>query len=64
MALGLVGALALGRLLATLLYGLPPTDWLTLVATLAAFGAVAVGASYLPARRAARVDPLAALRQE
>jgi putative ABC transport system permease protein len=64
MAVGLAGALALGRVLGTLLYGLPPADWLTLALTLTGFGAVALGASYLPARRAARTDPLAALRTE
>jgi putative ABC transport system permease protein len=64
MAIGLAGALAAGRVLATMLYGLPPTDWSTLALTLAGFAAIAFAASYLPARRAARVDPLAALRQE
>lgn len=64
MALGLAGALALGRVLATMLYGLPATDWITLTLTPLGFAAVAFGASYLPARRAARIDPLAALRQE
>jgi putative ABC transport system permease protein len=64
MAIGLAGALATGRVLAAMLYGLPPTDWTTLALTLTGFAAVAFGASYLPARRAARIDPLAALRQE
>ena len=64
MALGLAGALALGRVLATQLYGLPATDGVTLTLTVLGFAVVALGASYLPARRAARVDPLTALRQE
>ena len=64
MAIGLAGALALGRVLGTLLYGLPPTDRVTLALALAGFAAVAFAASYLPARRAARIDPLTALRQE
>jgi ABC-type antimicrobial peptide transport system permease subunit len=64
MALGVAGALTLGRLLAALLYGLPPTDGLTLAASLVGFGAVALSASYLPARRVARIDPLTALRTE
>jgi ABC-type antimicrobial peptide transport system permease subunit len=64
MAIGLAATLALGRVLATLLYGLPPTDWITLTLTVVGFASVAFGASYLPARRAARIDPLAALRTE
>jgi putative ABC transport system permease protein len=64
MVFGLAGALALGRLFATLLYGLPPTDWLTLSIALLGFGVVAFGASYLPARRAAAIDPLTALREQ
>jgi putative ABC transport system permease protein len=64
MAIGLAATLALGRVLATLLYGLPPTDWITLALTVVGFASVAFGASYLPARRAARIDPLAALRTE
>jgi putative ABC transport system permease protein len=64
MALGFAGALALGRVLATMLYGLPATDGITLVLALAGFAVVAFGASYWPARRAAHIDPLTALRQE
>jgi predicted permease len=64
LALGLVGALAQGRLLEAILYGLAPTDWLTLTVSIVAFALVALSASYVPARRAARVDPLTALRQE
>ena len=62
--LGLAGALTLGRLLESLLYGLAPADWPTLIVALTGFALVAFGASYLPARRAVRIDPLTALRQE
>ena len=64
MALGIAGALALGRVLATMLYGLAPHDWLTLCGATAVFATIAFCASYVPARRAARIDPLTALRQE
>ena len=63
-ALGLAGALALGRFLTAVLYGLEPTDGVTLAVTVVGFGLVAAAAAYVPARRAARVDPLTALRQE
>ena len=63
-AVGVAGALAAGRLVESLLYELAPTDGLTMVQAAAAMVAVAAVAAYLPARRAARVDPLVALRCE
>ncbi len=61
---GLAGALALSRVIASLLFQLSPTDPATLAAVAAGLTAVALLASYLPARRATRVDPLEALRSE
>jgi putative ABC transport system permease protein len=63
-AIGLAGALGLTRFLSGLLYGVKPGDPPTLVAISALLMAVAFLASYLPARQAAKVDPLAALKQE
>jgi predicted permease len=63
-AIGLLGALGLSRLIAGLLYGVKPMDPLTYVAVAAIVGLTALLASYLPARRALRVDPVTALRQE
>jgi putative ABC transport system permease protein len=61
---GLGGALLLSRYLATLLFDMRPTDPLAyMVVTLLLLG-VAILASYLPARRAARIDPIIALRSE
>jgi ABC-type antimicrobial peptide transport system permease subunit len=63
LAFGLVGALALGRVLQSQLYGVRLTDPVTLVGVLLALMTSAGVASYLPARSAAAVDPGSALRE-
>ena len=63
-ALGLVGAFWLSRLLNALLFGVRPTDAFTFGAVAVVLLGVASLASYLPARRAARVDPVIAMRAE
>jgi putative ABC transport system permease protein len=62
--LGLAGSLALTRLLRAWLFGVEPTDLGTFLAVTAGLVAVALAAVYLPSRRAARVDPMVALRAE
>jgi putative ABC transport system permease protein len=64
LAIGLAGALAIGRVVRTLLYATSPTDAVTLVTVAVVLLAVAGVASYLPARRATRVDPTVALRYD
>jgi putative ABC transport system permease protein len=61
---GLAGAAALGRVLVTLLFGVTPTDAPTFLLAAALMFTVSLLASYLPARRAARLDPLHALAEE
>jgi ABC-type antimicrobial peptide transport system permease subunit len=63
-AIGLAGALVLNRLIASLLFGVQPTDTMTIAFVIAAITAVAVIASWLPAWRASRLDPNVVLRDE
>jgi putative ABC transport system permease protein len=64
LAAGTVLALAAGKTAASLLFGLKPYDPVTLVLATGALAAIAAAATYLPARRAADLDPTAALREE
>jgi putative ABC transport system permease protein len=63
-SLGLAAAFSLTRLMASMLYGVKPSDFPTFAAMAALLGAVALLASYLPSRRAMALDPVAALRHE
>ena len=62
--MGSFGALAATQLAASMLYGVAPRDPLTFSSVVALLALVAVGAAWLPARRATRVDPIVALRAE
>jgi putative ABC transport system permease protein len=62
--IGIGGALALTRFMEGLLYGVSPRDWLVFAAVTLAILLIAALASYIPARRATRVDPMTALRYE
>jgi putative ABC transport system permease protein len=63
-AIGIAGALGAGRLIARLLYGVPPHDLRTFVAVALVLVAAALVAIVIPARRASRIDPIVALRTE
>jgi len=62
--LGLVGYLAVSQLLQHLLYGMSPVDVVSFVGALLLLVGIAAIACYLPARRATRIDPMVALRDE
>jgi putative ABC transport system permease protein len=62
--LGVAAALALTRLIAGFLYGVKPWDPISIVSVAALLIAVSLLATYVPARRASRVDPLVSLRYE
>jgi predicted permease len=61
---GLLLGLGVAKVAASMLYGVSPVDPVSIVATVALLGAASLLASYIPARRAARVDPMVALRHE
>jgi putative ABC transport system permease protein len=63
-AIGLAAALLLTRLMRSMLFGVQPGDPLTFAAVAALLGVIAMLACYVPARRAMKVDPIEALRQE
>jgi putative ABC transport system permease protein len=64
LVIGLAGSLATTRLLSGMIYGLTTTDSITMACTCALLGTAATAAAFIPARRAARLDPLAALRHD
>jgi putative ABC transport system permease protein len=64
LVVGVGGAVLASRLLSTLLYEVKPSDPIVLAGIVSILGVTAAGASWLPARRAASVDPLVALREE
>jgi putative ABC transport system permease protein len=64
LSVGVLCALGAGRALASKLYQVAPNDPLTFLAVPVLFAVVTLAACYLPARRAARIDPLVALRYE
>src|SRR5262249_24376352 len=64
LCIGIVGALAAGRLIASQLYAVSPSDPLTFLSVAVLLAAVALAASGVPALRATRIDPMAALRTE
>jgi putative ABC transport system permease protein len=64
LVVGLAGAVALTRLMTSLLYGVSATDVTTYLAVATLLGGAALASCYLPARQALRVDVVAALRKE
>jgi putative ABC transport system permease protein len=64
LVVGLLASGAVGRVIETLLYEVSPSDPLTAVAVVLTVTVVAAAGTWLPARRATRVDPLVALREQ
>jgi ABC-type antimicrobial peptide transport system permease subunit len=64
MVVGLAGALAITRVMASMLVGVNATDPITFAAIAVLFSCIAMLASWVPARRASRLDPMAAIREE
>ena len=64
LALGVVGAVAGGRAIRSLLYGVEPTDPLTVIAVVGLMALTALASSYWPAWRATQLDPVRVLRSE
>jgi ABC-type antimicrobial peptide transport system permease subunit len=64
MAVGLAASVAAGRLVTSLLFGVRPRDPVQLAGAVVVLAVATAVAAYLPARRAARLDPMAALREE
>jgi predicted permease len=64
LAVGLVLALAAGRAMRSMIYGVEPLDWLSLAASITILGAAGCAAALLPVRRATRIDPVVVLRAE
>ena len=64
LVIGIGLALAVGRAASSMLFGLKPSDPVTIAASVAGLAVVAIAASLLPAMRAARVEPMVALREE
>jgi ABC-type antimicrobial peptide transport system permease subunit len=63
-AIGLAGAFALTRVMSSMLFGVGATDLFTFIITPLLLGTIAAMAGYIPARRAAKVDPMIALRHQ
>lgn len=63
-AIGIVGAIAFGKLLTTWLYGVKPGDVLSVMAAMAILLGTSILAAWVPARRCSRVDPAITLRQD